>query len=297
MKKLILICNPRAGKGISGEKLKEMLSFYTSRDFLPTVYFTKKDDDLMEIISEAKNYDQLVVCGGDGMMNAVCTAVQKSDYRPKIGYLPHGTTNDFAKSIGIPFSFNEMLETSISENVKKLDTGYINDRFFMYVAGFGLFTDVSYKTPQSSKNALGYLAYVLEGVKSISEIRTYHLKVKVGSGENGEVEEIEDDFIMGLVTNSMSVAGMKVLSKEDTKLDDGIFEMLLIKKPSSINDLREAVESMVMTNTNAGLMIYRQGSSFSFEGDELSWCLDGEFGGSYGHTEISVENGGMYIRT
>lgn len=291
MKKMILICNPRAGKGISGERLKEMLSFYMSRDFLPTVYFTKKDDDLMGIISEAKNYDNLVVCGGDGMMNAVCSAVQKSELRPEIGYLPHGTTNDFAKSIGIPFSFEEMLETSISENVKKLDTGYINDRYFMYVAGFGLFTDVSYKTPQSSKNALGYLAYVLEGVKSISEIRTYHLKISVGD------EEIEDDFIMGLVTNSMSVAGMKVLSKGNTKLDDGLFEMLLIRKPSNINDLREAVESMVMTNTNAGLMVYRQGSSFSFEGDELTWCLDGEFGGSYEHTDISVKNGGMYIRT
>lgn len=277
MRKLTLILNPHAGKGLSGERLLEEVRFFTEKGFLPEIYFTRKDDDLREILETARNEASHIVCmGGDGMINLLANAMIKNDLLMPFGYIPEGTTNDFAKSIGIPHDFKRALSASVSDEIIETDTGILNGRNFVYVAGFGLFTDVSYKTPQKAKNAFGYLAYVLEGAKSMAEFKLYRLRITVDSSE-----VIEGEFILGMVTNSMSVAGMKSIAGKDTRLDDGRFEMLLLRKVSNIGELSTLLNSVMAGNTNSPLIVYRQGKSFLFEGEELSWTLDGEYGGSY----------------
>ena len=263
MRKLTLILNPHAGKGLSGERLLEEVRFFTEKGFLPEIYFTRKDDDLREILETARNEDSHIVCmGGDGMINLLANAMIKNDLLMPFGYIPEGTTNDFAKSIGIPHDFKRALSASVSDEIIETDTGIL--------------TDVSYKTPQKAKNAFGYLAYVLEGAKSMAEFKLYRLRITVDSSE-----VIEGEFILGMVTNSMSVAGMKSVAGKDTRLDDGRFEMLLLRKVSNIGELSTLLNSVMAGNTNSPLIVYRQGKSFLFEGEELSWTLDGEYGGSY----------------
>lgn len=292
MKKLLLICNPNAGRGLSAEKLLKCIEFFNASGFLPEIYFTKKDDDLVEALSAAKEDNANIVCmGGDGMINLLTNAMIKNELIIPFGYLPEGTTNDFAKSIGIPGDFAGALRSSVSENPVYTDSGVLMGRYFVYVAGFGIFTDVSYKTPQKAKNAFGYLAYVLEGARSIGEFKIYRLKVTVDDSE-----VIEDEFILGMVTNSMSVAGMKSIAKGDTRLDDGRFEMLLLRKASNIQELSTLLSSVMAGNTNSPLIVYRQGRSFKFEGEELSWTLDGEYGGTYEDSEIRVSGKQMALR-
>ena len=292
MRKLMLICNPHAGKGISGEKLLEMTDFFNASGFLPEIYFTKKDDDLKEVLNFARDEEAFLVCmGGDGMINLLADAMIKNDMILPFGYLPEGTTNDFAKSTGIPVDFKRALSASVSEEMRETDVGSLSGRHFVYVAGFGLFTDVSYKTPQKTKNAFGYLAYVLEGAMSIAEFKLYRLKITVD-----HEEVIEGEFILGMVTNSMSVAGMKSIAYDDTRLDDGMFEMLLLRKASNIGELSKLLSSVMAGNTNSPLIVYRQGRHFLFEGEELSWTIDGEYGGTYSRSEIEVTGKKLKLR-
>ena len=268
------------------------MEFFNTSGFLPEVYFTKKDDDLADALSDAKADEADIVCmGGDGMINLLTNAMIKNDIIMPFGYLPEGTTNDFAKSIGIPSDFSGALKASVSEKLAYTDAGVLMGRYFVYVAGFGIFTDVSYKTPQKAKNAFGYLAYVLEGARSIGEFKIYRLKVTVDDSE-----VIEGEFILGMVTNSMSVAGMKSIAKDDTRLDDGRFEMLLLRKSSNIQELSTLLSSVMAGNTNSPLIVYRQGQSFRFEGEELSWTLDGEYGGTYDDSEVRVSGKQMALR-
>lgn len=289
LKKLLLICNPKSGRGLSGDRLLKMLQFYRAKGFLPAVYLTEKGDDLTEALSMAEPDTFLVVSGGDGMINACANAMLKKGPVLPFGYLPAGTTNDFARSIGIPTEPEEALAASISEETVSLDAGRLENRYFMYVAGFGLFTDVAYKTPQRTKNAFGYLAYVMNGIKSISELKTLSVTAEVDG------EPISGEFILGLVTNSMSVAGRQSLVKSETRLDDGKFELLLIRRPQKLSELNTLLESVLYGSVQSPLIVYRQGRDFRFTGDPLSWTLDGEFGGSFSESRILV-SGSLRLR-
>lgn len=295
-KRLLLICNPKAGRGLSPERMMQMLRFYSSRDFLTEVYLTKKKEDLSALLELLPEADRIVASGGDGMVNLLVNLLmQYPELREKsFGYLPAGTTNDFARSLGIPTVFANALAASISSRQRHMDVGSLNGRYFMYVAGFGLFTDVSYRTPQKQKNALGYLAYLLQGIKSLSELKPLHLQVRVEDAskctEHGasEPEVIEGDFILGMVTNSLSVAGMKMMASADTAFNDGLFEMILIRNPQNLIALSELLSAVLTSNLNDPRIVYRQGRSFCFAGERLSWTLDGEYGGAYETSEIAV---------
>ena len=292
MKRLLLICNPKAGRGMSPERLMEILRFYGEAGFLPAVYFTHPEEDFRELLAAVSQDTRLVLSGGDGMINLLLNAMHREKKLMPFGYIPAGTTNDFSRSIGIPQDLQDRLVNSIVPEVQSLDAGVLCGRYFAYVAGFGIFTDVSYKTPQRSKNAFGYLAYVVEGLRSLSELRSQKLTVQA------DEETITGDFILGMVTNSMSVAGMKSLVQEETKLDDGKLELLLIRRPKHLSDLRGMAESaMSMKILDSPLIEYRQGSHFSFEGESLAWTLDGEYGGSFERSEIQVEKGGLLIHS
>lgn len=275
---------------MTGERMLEILEYYNRAGFLPEVYLTKKADDLSALRPRLREINYLVCSGGDGMVNTIENALLKHAERAVFGYLPAGTTNDFAHSIGIPQELEGQLAASVSDEIRCLDAGRLNDRYFMYVAGFGLFTDVSYKTPQNMKNAFGYLAYILQGIKSISELRPLHLSVTVDG------EEIPGDFILGMVTNSMSVAGMKTLTQTGTSLDDGLLELILIRNPSNLMELSELVSAVLVSSFASKLIVYRQGRHFTFSGEKLAWTADGEYGGTYDVSDINVVTGRVALR-
>lgn len=275
---------------MTGDRMLEILQFYNRAGFLPEVYFTKKGDDLSAVRERMHSIPYLVCSGGDGMVNMMENALLKHGERAVFGYIPAGTTNDFAHSIGIPSELAGQLAASVSHALRSLDGGLLNDRYFMYVAGFGLFTDVSYKTPQNMKNAFGYLAYILQGIKSLSELRPLHLHVTV------DEETIEGDFILGMVTNSLSVAGMKTLAQTGTALDDGLLELILIRNPANLVELSELASAVLVSNIESNLIVYRQGKHFGFTGEKLSWTADGEFGGAYEASVIDVVPGRIALR-
>ena len=289
MKRLLLICNPKAGRGMSPERLMEILRFYGEEGFLPAVYFTHPEEDFRELLASVSQDTRLVLSGGDGMINLLLNAMHREKKLMPFGYIPAGTTNDFSRSIGIPQDLQDRLVNSIVPEVQSLDAGVLCGRYFAYVAGFGIFTDVSYKTPQRSKNAFGYLAYVVEGLRSLSELRSQKLTVQA------DEETITGDFILGMVTNSMSVAGMKSLVKNETRLDDGKFELLLIRRPQKLSELNTLLESVLSGSVQSPLILYRQGREFLFSGDELAWTLDGEFGGAFSKSRILV-SGSLRLR-
>ena len=290
MKDLLYICNPVSGRGNAKERLAEIVDHYNTRGFLPRIFMTGPGRDIREELKGLSEDDMLVCSGGDGMVNFMIDNMASMGIDIPFGYIPMGTTNDFSRSIGLPKDFKQVLEASISPRTLRLDAGELNGRRFAYVAGFGNFTDISYKTPRVTKNLLGYLAYVLEGARSISDIRPFHVRVSTGR------EVLEADYIFGLVTNSNSVAGMRSPRETQTRLDDGLMELELVRMPKKLSELRDILSSYLSSDYRSELIEFRQGSSFTFESEQLAWTLDGEFGGCYDRTEIKVMPSAFSVR-
>lgn len=229
------------------------------------------------------SFDLVVCSGGDGTHNMIVAFCQENNLDIAIAYVPSGSTNDYAYSIGIPSNIDAALRNTLNGKVRKIDIGNFNGRYFLYVAAFGIFTKTFYCTPQKSKNLLGHMAYILEGIKQISEIRSYHMKIKTQN------MEIEGNYMLGLVTNTLSVGGFKnLLPKDDIALDDGQFEVLLIQKPSNLGVLHEIVVALLKEKLESnGYIIYFQSSKVSVYAEtKIAWTLDGEYGGEEQHVEI-----------
>jgi diacylglycerol kinase (ATP) len=230
-----------------------------------------------------EEYDLVVCSGGDGTLDEVVTAMtRRADPRP-IGYIPAGTTNDFANSLHIPKNLLDAAHMAVHGVPFACDVGRFNKDVFVYVAAFGLFTDVSYETKQEMKNILGHLAYVLEGTKRLFNIPSYHMKVT----HDGQV--IEDDFVYGMVTNSKSVGGFKGMVGKDVVFDDGEFEVTLIKMPKNPIELNEIVAALLMRQLDQKHMYSFKSGELCFESlEEIPWTLDGEYGGS--HDFVRIQN-------
>ena len=200
-----------------------------------------------------------------------------------VGYVPAGSTNDFAGSLHIPKNMAKAARIIVEGRDFACDIGRFNHDFFVYIAAFGIFTDVSYETRQDVKNVLGHMAYILEGMKRISGIQSYSMRVECNS------QVIEGDFIFGMITNSTSVGGFKRITGKYVQLDDGEFEVTLIKRPSNPMELNTIMAALLSQNINTDLMYCFKASSLRFEsGEEVAWTLDGEFGGR--HSEVEIEN-------
>ncbi len=207
-----------------------------------------------------------------------------------IGYIPTGTTNDFASSLHISRNILEAADTAVNGIPFACDVGRFNEDYFIYIAAFGLFTDVSYETKQSMKNILGHLAYVLEGTKRIFNIPSYRIKVF------HDGEEIEDEFIFGMVTNSRSVGGFKGIIGRDVIFDDGEFEVTLMKTPKNPIELNELLGAIVMKQINQERMYSFRSGEIRFESvEEIPWTLDGEFGGVHDHVLVQNKKQGLKI--
>ena len=256
MKRLLFIYNPRAGKGLLKPQLSDIIDIFVKAEYEVVVYPTQAYRDAYKKVQQydANQYDLVVCSGGDGTIDEIVTGMMHRNVRTPVGYIPTGTTNDFANSLHIPKGLLKAADNAVNGVLFPCDVGRFNEDIFVYVAAFGIFTDVSYETKQEVKNILGHLAYVLEGTKRLFNVPSYRIKVE----HDGEV--IEDEFILGMVTNSRSVGGFR-----------NIIAALLI----------EQVDTKHMYTFKTG--------HITFESlEEIPWTLDGEFGGE--HDEVVIDN-------
>ena len=292
MKKMLFIYNPKAGKAQIRNKLADILDVFTRGGYEITIYPTQKREDAMEkTMTRDRDYDIVVCSGGDGTLDEVVTGMIRSGFRTPIGYIPAGSTNDFGGSLGLPKNMVRAAESIVNGNNFACDVGAFNEDVFVYIAAFGLFTDVSYETGQDMKNVLGHMAYLLEGMKRLPAIRSYPMRI------NYEDTTIEDDFIFGMVTNSVSVGGFKRITGKNVKLDDGVFEVTLIKRPKNPMELNNIMVSLLNRDIDTNAMYCFRTSRLEITSTEpLPWTLDGEYGGT--HTKVVIENicKGMDIR-
>lgn len=283
-KKMLFVYNPMSGKEQIRNKLSDIIQIFCEAGFSITIVATQQKDDAKNVVIEqGAQYDYVVCSGGDGTINEVATGLMHLEKRPVCGYIPAGTVNDFASSLRIPKIMRKAARLITEGNVYRCDMGGFNDKFFTYVAGFGAFTEVSYQTPQEWKNALGKTAYFVEGIKHVAEIKPHHMRIEY----DGNV--IEDDFILGLVSNSVSVAGYRAYEKKNIKMDDGLFEGLFIRDLKNLMQMQEALNSLLSKNLNAPEIFKFSGNRIHIiSDDEMQWTLDGEEGGTY--KEVMMQN-------
>ena len=283
-KKMLFIYNPRAGKAKIRSNLLDIIDIFVKAGYEVTAYPTQeKGDGIRAVVQREPECYELVVCsGGDGTLDEVVTGMMQCSKRTPIGYVPAGSTNDFAGSLHIPKNMIQAAQTIVQGKAFGCDVGVFNDDVFVYIAAFGLFTDVSYETKQDIKNVLGHMAYILEGMKRISNIKSYYMKVAY------EDRVIEGDFMFGMITNSISVGGFKNITGKYVMLDDGEFEVTLIKRPANPMELNMIMAALLNRNINTECMYCFKTSALRFISEEVAWTLDGEFGGR--HREVSINN-------
>jgi YegS/Rv2252/BmrU family lipid kinase len=273
MKKVLLIINPMAGTRQWRRTIPEILSILNKADYLPTVYLTRERGDGAAVSEKsAGDYDLVAVCGGDGTLNEVISGLLRGGHRTPVGYLPAGSTNDFASGIGISANLTEACQLLVREAPRELDIGrFGSDRYFSYTASFGLFTAVSYTTSQAAKNILGHAAYILEGIRSLADVRPVHLTITADDGT------YENDYLFGAVCNSTSLGGILKLADHEVHMSDGLFESLLIPFPSDLLELNRVLNALRNKNYSDSSLIFIRSSRFVIDAPEkLPWTLDGE---------------------
>ena len=296
MKKLLFVYNPRAGKEMLKPRLSDVLDIFVKAGYEVTVHPTQAYRDAYYQIKEYEvgKYDLIACSGGDGTIDEVATGMMKRREMGKdvvpVGYIPAGTTNDFAKSLHIPRKPLAAADNAVKGVPFPCDIGKFNDSVFVYIAAFGIFTDVSYETDQAVKNVLGHMAYILEGAKRIFNIPSYKIKVE----HDGEA--IEDEFIFGMVTNSRSVGGFSNMVGKNIVFDDGLFEVTLIKPPKNPIALQEIIAALLIEQVDTKHMYTFKTKKITFDSvEEIPWTLDGEFGGEQDYVEIENAQKAMEI--
>ena len=283
-KTLMLIVNPRAGRSRSLAPLLDVISLFSEAGYLVSLRQTAGQGDAARFVREdGSAFDRIVCCGGDGTLNEALTGFMDLAAPPPLGYIPGGSTNDFAASLHLPDQPLEAARQILESPGRQLDVGTFNGRPFVYVASFGAFTRASYSAPQSAKNDLGHLAYILEGVKDLSTLRPYRASVAT------EEECFDGEFLFGAVTNATSVGGLVKLKEDQVCLDDGLFELLLIPNPKSIADLQGLARSLLLQDFTGGGVIFRHVHTLTVQTPEdLPWALDGEF--DPGGAQVEIHN-------
>lgn len=284
MKKLLFILNPHSGKGHVKGRLFGIIDIMVKAGYEVTAYPTQcRDDAQRKVREEAGNFDLVVCSGGDGTLDEVVTGMMQRQERVPIGYIPAGSTNDFANSLKIPKDMLKAAAVSVQGRRFPVDVGDFNHDSFIYVAAFGLFTAVSYQTSQSLKNVLGHAAYILEGAKSLLDIPTYQMRIE------HDDQEIEGEFIYGMISNSISVGGFKNLTGKNVLLDDGVFEVTLIKAPKNPIELNEIIINLTNRKDNSDLIYTFKTSELRIYSEGIvPWTLDGEYGGD--HRDVVIRN-------
>lgn len=291
MKKMLFVYNPNAGKGLLRAKLADVLDIFVRAGYEITVYPTQcYRDGYKKIKKMEEEYDLVVCSGGDGTLDEVVTGMMKREHKIPIGYIPTGTTNDFASSLHISRDILKAADDAVNGKSFPCDIGTFNNDIFVYVAAFGLFTDVSYQTDQTLKNMLGHAAYVLEGMKRLMNIPSYKIKIT----HDGEV--LEGEFMIGMVTNSKQVAGFRNIMGKQVLFDDGEFEVMLIKRPKNPLELQSIITALLIESFDTEYMYTFKAKKIKFEAEEeIPWTLDGEFGGQHETVRICNQKQALEI--
>ena len=283
-KKVLIIINPCSGTKKANKYLTDIVSTFTVNGYIPTVLTTTKRGDGRVYAEEYASEMDLIVCiGGDGTYNEVVSGVMLSGVRVPVGYIPAGSTNDFAISLHLSKNIVKAAHDIVQGEPVSLDVGSFNGRNFSYVASFGAFTKASYDTPQNVKNALGHLAYILSGINSITSIKAEHMIIETDD------KKFEGDYIFGAISNSTSVGGILTLKPELVDMSDGEFEMLLVRAPRDLIELGAIVPMITSQNYDDDMITFVNGSRFKVHANkETSWSLDGEY--QEGAEEIDIIN-------
>ena len=286
MKKLYFISNLQSGKSAIRNKLATVVDMFTAAGYEVTIRTTQARMDAAaaaEYACLSRQYDLIVCSGGDGTLNEVVQGLMHSQCPIPVGYIPCGSTNDFGRTLRIPTDIEDAVQNIIDSHAYACDIGTFNDRNFLYVAAFGAFTQAVYETPQNVKNVIGHMAYLLHSMTLLPTVRPLRMKIEY----DGKV--IEDDFLFGMVSNTASVAGM--LKLKNFSLDDGQFEVMLIRKATNVIQLQRILTALmdIDEDVDAEYVLYFRASSLRFiSNEEIAWTLDGEYGGESCDTEIGI---------
>ena len=284
MKKMLFLINPVSGKLVLNDCLMDVIEVFSSGDYEINVRLTKSKVDMSEAVKEAAGYDTVVCCGGDGTLNIVAGAIFEADLDTVIGYIPGGTTNDFANSRRIDTVAVGAAKQIVEGVVRDTDLGILNGSPFVYVAAFGMFSDVSYQTSRELKKNLGHAAYLIEGLKSFTTAKPYNAKVTYDGGE------IEGDFIYGMVSNSRRVGGFEMPIMQNVLYDDGEMELVLVRHPKNAADMQKIINALVTQTADDSMVYMFKATKVRVESeDDIPWTLDGEFGGAFKDTMVTVE--------
>ena len=282
MRKMLFILNPCAGMRKANKLLPDLISLFNQADYDVSVYITSAPGEgQIQCAQRAAEMDLIVCCGGDGTFNEAVSGVLESGANTPLGYIPTGSTNDFAGSLGLSTNPMEAAKAIIHGTPTCYDVGSFGGRIFTYVASFGAFTRASYATPQSVKNLLGHTAYVLGGISELSQIKDIHAKIQLDG------EELEGDYIFGAVCNSTSIGGIAKLDPTQVDMADGLFEVLLVRAPKDLTELAACITAVQKQQYNCAMMTFRTASSLTVTTEEgINWTLDGEMEPAHGPVEV-----------
>ena len=284
MKKMLFVMNPFAGLRRANRHLTDILLTFNQAGYEVITHMTLGQGDAAEVVERhGKDMDLVVCCGGDGTLNETITGLLRAGADTPIGYIPAGSTNDFAASLNLSTNILKAAQEAVEGEPVRYDVGKFGDRYFSYVASFGAFTKSSYTTPQNIKNALGHTAYVLSGITELSQIRNEHIRREI----DGQVGE--DDFLFGAIRNSTSVGGILTLDPKMVDMGDGLFEILLIRAPQSLAEISECIQALQSQQYNCAMITFRSARKVRiYANPDMPWTLDGEK--EDGHEMVDVEN-------
>ena len=283
--RMLFIMNPNAGTRRAAKYLNDIFCLFAAKGWEPLVCMTQKRGDGTELVrSHAGEADMVVAVGGDGTLNEVITGLMLTGWQVPLGYIPAGSTNDFATSLKLPKTILKAAELIAEGTPRTLDVGrFCEDRYFSYVASFGAFTKASYATPQSAKNFLGHLAYILGAVKELGNIHPYQMKVEIPG------ETFEESFIFGGVSNSTSLGGVLTLDPQYVDMNDGLLEMLFVRSPSGPAELNECIRAVTSKDYDSRMLLFRSTPWVRITGiPDVDWTLDGEF--APGRETVEIRN-------
>lgn len=290
MKKMLFVMNPYSGIRRANRYLADIISIFNRGGYEVTAHMTAGQGDAIWVVQEkAKDMDLVACCGGDGTFNETISGILRSGADVPVGYIPAGSTNDFAASLKLPANILQAAKDIVEGEPVAYDVGRFGQRYFSYVASFGAFTRASYATPQNIKNALGHTAYVLEGINELSQIRKTHVRMEL----DGQV--VEDDFLFGAISNSTSVGGILTLDPKQVDMADGKLEVLLVRAPVDLLEISECIKAVQTQKYNCDMITFRSAEKIRvFADPDMPWTLDGER--EDGHAEVDVENVHLAIR-
>ena len=285
MKKLLFIMNPLAGMKKANKNLADIIALFNRAGYDVLTYMTAAPGDCITAVEQkAAGMDLIVCAGGDGTFNETVTGLLRTGLDIPVGYIPAGSTNDFAASLKLPTNIMDAARLIVEGEPVRYDVGSFGNRYFTYVASFGAFTRASYATPQSVKNALGHTAYLLSGLQELSQIRKFHIRFELDDGA-----VIEDDFVFGAISNSTSIGGLLTLDPKQVDMRDGKFELFLVRAPKDVLELSECAKALTEQKYNCKVITFCSSSKITVAAPaEMNWTLDGEL--EPGHEEVVVEN-------